>query len=273
MSFVPNTRAAGPRPVSFARIALAPVVAAGGVALAACDPCAGVVSCGEAPRVGVSGQIVDRGDPSDLGGGLLSGATIPQARPVAGVRVEVIPTGGVIDGVAPVTATTDRVGWWQVSIPAHAAGLGGADVVVTAPGSSGYRVRDLTLRASSTRGDGNVLGRWTHLLYMTKLGEVINVPGGERPDGVRVSVRRSGGIPVAPTRNTAETLLTEGGGRFVYDVRPLADGPLVVDVRVERDGLPPATVRGVNILPEHEWVPINVDGALSLRLDPAGNRQ
>jgi hypothetical protein len=67
-------------------------------------------------------------------------------------------------------------------------------------------------------------------------------------------------------------MVTFGGGRFLYDVRPLADGPLVLDFVVERDGLPPATVPNVTVLPKHEWLPPNVDGELIFRLDSAGRR-
>ena len=254
-----------------ALVVWAACAAPGALALAACDPCAGVASCAEGARVGAGGQIVDRGNPTNINGDILSGATIPQAPPVAGVRVEVIPTGGVSVGVASAVATTDGTGWWHVSIPASAEGGVTADIVVTPPGGGGYRVHGVSLRASTTRGDGTVLGRWTHQLYLTKLGEIINTPSGARPEGARVTVVRRGGIEVAPTPNTRDPILTIPGGRFLYDVRPLGDGPVVVDVIVERDGLPPVTVRNVSVYPQYEWLPPNVDGALIFYLDAAGN--
>lgn len=247
--------------------------AASALALGACDPCAGVVACSHDPRLAVSGQIVDRGDPAPAtSSDPLSGANIPEAVPVQGVRVEVIPTAGVAVDVPSAVATTDGSGFWTVSLPARDAGAVTADVVVTAPGRAGYRVQGVGLRASRTRGDGNVLGRWTHELYMSKLGEVINSPSGDRPEGARVTAVRRGGIDVAPTRNTRTPMLTGGGGRFLYDVRPLGDGPLVLDFVIERDGLPLATVQNDTLFPMHEWLPPNVDAAIIFRLDSAGNR-
>lgn len=242
------------------------------VTLAACDPCAGVASCVQDPRLGVGGQIVDRGDPSDAGRAALSGADIPNLRLVAGVRVEVTGVSGAVTPGARAAATTDSKGAWQVSLPAPDEGAATADVAVTPPGGGGYTVRGVPLRASRTRGDGNVLGRWTHQLYLTVLGEVINAPGNERPEGTRVTAVRRGGVEVAPTRNTQNPMLTVGGGRFLYDVRPLADGPVVLDFVIERAGLPTATVRGVTLAPQYEWLPPNVSGAVIFRLDPDGRR-
>lgn len=241
------------------------------LAAAACDPCAGVVACTASPRLSVSGEIVDRGDPTQSPTDPQSGAGIPEAKPVEGVRVELFPTGGVaVDGPSAV-ATTDASGWWTMALNARDTGAVTADITVTPPGGSGYRVRAVALRASRTRGEGNVLGRWTHQLFLSVLGEVVNEPSGERPVGARVTATRSGGVDLAPTRNTRNPMVTSGGGRFLHDVRPLADGPVVEDFSIERDGLPTATVRNVVLQPRHEWLPPNVDGALIFHLDSAGN--
>ncbi len=250
--------------------ALAGAALAAAPLVAGCDPCAGVASCEQAPRLGVSGQIVDRGDPTEaarLAGGPGAGAT-----PSGGVRVEVVRTDGVELDAARAAATTDGSGWWQVSIPAREEGGVTVDVLVTPPGGLAYRVRGLNLRTSRKRGDGTVLGRWTREPYLTMLGEVFTAPAMSRVEGARVTAVRRGGIEVAPTPNTQSPMVTVGGGRFLFDVRPLADGPLVLDFTVERDGLPPATVRGVTLLPQHEWLPPNVSGDLIFRLDAAGNR-
>lgn len=245
------------------------VVAGLSAASAGCDPCAGVVACVEAPRLAVSGEILDRGDPTTPAN--LSGAGIPQATPVAGVRIEVIATGGVAVDGGSAAVTTDGSGRWSVTLPARDTGAVTADVVVTPPGKAGYRVSGVQLRVSRTRGAGNVLGRWTHQLYMTKLGEIITSPTGARPAGARVTATRRGGIEIAPTRNTVSPMVTGDGGRFLYDVRPLSDGPLVLDFVIERPGLPTATVRNITVLPQHEWGPTNVDGAISFRIDSLGN--
>lgn len=238
----------------------------------ACDPCAGVASCSEDPRLGVSGQIVDRGEPTDADRDPLSGAGIPQAKPVGGVRVEVIPTAGVTINAGEAVSTTDEAGWWQVSMPAVQEGGVTVDVVVTPPNGAGYRVRGLNLLTSRTRGKGNVLGRWTRNPFLTLVGEVYDAASGARVDGARVTAVRREGIGIEPTANTRTPMVTFGGGRFLYDMRPLADGPLVLDFAVDRDGLPTAVVRGLTVYPKHEWLPPNVDGDLVFVLDSSGHR-
>lgn len=252
------------------RTALVASTIAIAVTAAGCDPCAGVVACTEAPRLAVSGQIVDRGDPTRPPDDPLSGANIPETKPVAGVRVEVTPTGGVAVDGGSAAVTTDGSGWWTVTLNARDTGAVTADVVVTPPGGNGYRVSGVPLRASRVRGDGNVLGRWTHQLYATLLGEVILKPSGERVVGARVTATRSGGVEVAPTRNTQNPMVTTGGGRFLYDMRPLADGPIIQDFTIERDGRPTVTVRNVTIQPRHEWIPPNVDGAIIFYIEDSG---
>lgn len=236
-------------------------VAVGAAALlaGACDPCTGVVGCSVDPRVGVSGQIVERGDPSNSDGTPLSGTGIPLARPVRGVRIEVIPMAGAATGNA-VTTTTDGNGWWQVSLPGNGDGPATVDVVVTTPGNTSYRVRDVAARSSRRRGDGTVVGRWTSRLYLTKLGEVIDWPSGGRREGTRVRAIRTGGGRIAPTRNTTDPMITIPGGRFLLDFVPLDQEPVVFDFVIERDGLPTATVRGVRVAPLWEWLPTNVSG-------------
>ena len=255
-----------------ARLASAVAVAAAGLALGACDPCAGVASCTEPPRLGVSGQIVDRGNPTLLGRTSISGADIAQAPPVAGVRVQVFRTAGTALNVPQAEAMTDASGWWQVDMPAASVGGVTVAVVVTPPGSPSYRVDGLNLLTDDVRGRGNVLGRWTRALYLTLVGQVYDEATGTPVDGARVTATRRSGIQVAPTPNTGLLMTTFDGGRFLYDVRPLADGPLVLDFVVERSGLPTAHVDSVTVYPQHEWLPPDVDGELVFRLDSAGRR-
>lgn len=266
-----------PRRTARARRLAVPLLAGvGAVAIAgaatACGACDGVVSCQQAPRIGIGGQIVDRGNPTDADRAQQSGAGIPAAPGVSGVRVEVAPTGGVASGEGRAATTTDGTGWWHVDLPATGEGGATVDVIVTPPGGSGYTVRGVPVRASRRRGAGNVLGRWTRDLYLTLVGEVYNDAPRTRVDGARVSAVRRRGVEVAPTENTQAPMTTFGGGRFLYDARPLADGPVVFDFVVERDGLPTATVRDVTVYPKHEWLPPNVDGELIFVLDAAGNR-
>ncbi len=265
-----------PRVVARARCLVYAGAIAGGAAapaaLVGCDPCAGVASCLQSPaRLGISGEIVDRGDPSNLDRDPITGANIPEAKPVAGVRVQVTRVAGTIE--APqAEAVTDATGWWQVDVPATGQGGLTVDIVVTPPNGVPYQVRGLNLRTSQYRGVGNFLGRWTTQPFLTVLGEVFNAPGNERVVGARVTAVRRGGIDIAPTRNTQSPMLTGPDGRFLYDVRPLADGPLVLDLVIERPGFPQATVSNDTLYPQHEWLPAVVAPQLELRLDSAGKR-
>jgi hypothetical protein len=255
------------------RFAAAGAFAAGTAATAtACDPCAGVMSCAQSPRLGVSGQIVDRGTPRDDDREQQSGAGIPRLRPAAGVRVEVVRVAGTELDAPSGAATTDATGWWQVSLPARDVGGITVDVIVTPPGGTPYRVRELNIVTSRTRGVGTVVGRWTREPFMTYVGEVYDAETGAAVDGAQVTAVRRGGVEVAPTANTRVPMVTFSGGRFLYEVRPLADGPLVADFVVERPGRPPATVPNVTLRAKHEWLPPNVDGELVFVLDAAGGR-
>lgn len=240
--------------------------------LAACDPCAGVASCTETPRLGVSGQIIDRGDPTNADRSEISGANIPQVTPVGGVHVQVIRTGGAQMVVSQADATTDASGWWQVDMPAREVSGVGVEVIVTPPNGPGYRVQDLHLLTSNVRGQGNVLGRWTNDPFLTDIGEVYDAATGARVDGARVTAVRRSGIVVQPTPNTQVPMVTSGGGRFLYDVRPDSDGAVVLDFVVERAGLPTATIPNVTLYTQHEWLPPVVNGDLIFRLDSAGHR-
>src|SRR4051812_35714448 len=86
------------------------------VALGACDPCFGVSSCGSDPRLAIEGNLV----------GHVSG------RPVSGVVVDVIRTGGVELASDSVSAVSGADGHWQVDIPARAEGEAVIDINVRA---------------------------------------------------------------------------------------------------------------------------------------------
>ena len=239
------------------------------VGLTACDPCAGVVACRQAPRLGVGGQIVDRGEASGVPSP--SSTAVSLAVPSPGVRVQVVPTGGVALDEAPAAVTTDGTGWWQVSVAARDTGTAVVDVLVTPPGGVAYSVRGVQLQVSRGRGRGNVLGRWTREPYISAVGEVFERETGAPVAGARVVAVRRGGVAIAPTVNTRSPMVTVDGGRFHFDVRPLGDGPLVADFVIERDGFPSATVRNVTVAAQYEWLPPNVNGDLIFRIDAAGN--
>ncbi len=243
-----------------------------GASAAACGPCGGVESCRESPRIGVTGQIVDRGSPSNADRNAQSGADIPQTKGAPGVRVQVVPTAGAAVAGASAAATTDGDGFWQVSLPASSEGPVTADVTVTPPDGAGYTVRGVDLRASSTRGQGNGLGRWTRDLFLTTIGLVKDAATGNGIDGVALTAVRRGGVGYASTPNTQSPMVTYGGGLFFLDVRPLGDGPLVLDFVVQRPGLAATRIDSVTLAVQHEWLPPTFAGNLVFRLDSAGRR-
>lgn len=224
--------------------------------LGGCNPCDGVVGCEGSSRLGVGGQIVDR----DIVG----------APAVSGVRVEVVPTGGVPLDASSATATTDGTGWWQTSLRARATGDVVVTVTVTPPGDKPYRVDGLVVRASSRRGDGNVLGRWVRRPYISYLGGLRDRATGGPVSGARVTVVRRGGIDVEPTSTTRTVSATDGNGYFLYDVRPLDFGPLIVDFVIERNGLRTTVIPNVAIYPAHEWGPPLPSAGATFVLDSVG---
>lgn len=111
------------------------------LAVAGCDPCAGVSQCSvDAQRV-VAGNIVD--------------AERQEAK--AGVRVRIGPDTGA--GAAQAVETvTNAAGRWELALP------GATDTTVTirvaAPGESSYRVPNVRLRATRVAGEATQVGLW-----------------------------------------------------------------------------------------------------------------
>lgn len=221
-------------------LGLAALPAAAAVVVA-CDPCNGVLGCTVAARVGVSGQIVDR----QSGGA-----------PVSGVRVEVVRTGGVETDAPSATTTTDGQGTWEVSLGAHSAGVVDVDVVVTpaAPGMP-YRVRGLQLNATTTRGQGNVVGRWAAQPYISYIGTLRDRVTGQPIAGATVTYSRAGGIEVDTTIATLRTQQTSGLGYFFLDLRPRDFAPLYANFVVTRPGYDTLRIHNVAIMPGYEWGP------------------
>lgn len=234
--------------------------------MTACDPCAGVVGCSGNPRVGLSGMIVDRGDPTNADRDPISGANIPPLRPAPGVRVEVTWLTGVPVTTTTATATTDADGWWKVDLPATDEGEVAVDVRVSAPGGVPYRVQGLVVKASRTRGAGNVVGRWTREPFLTQVGELYDASTGAPITGARITAVPRGGVGVAAIGSTEVPMVSFDGGRFIYSVRPLADGVVVLDLRVERDGRAPVTIPGVRLRTQYEWLPPNITGDLIFKI-------
>lgn len=249
-------------PLARVRSAAAAVSAVGLVAtFAACDPCSGVISCTDAPRVGVSGQIVD--------GSVRDAQRAPPG--VGGVRVEVTRVSGVETDRPSASARSDGTGWWSVSLPAREVGEVLVDIAVTPPPPGlPYRLAGVPVRASRSRGDGSVLGRWVARPHITLVGAIIDRASGAPVAGANVTVVRRGGILVDSTGTTRNPSLTTEIGYFLYDVRPQSYGSLVVDLVVERPGRRAVTIPNVDVVPDHEWGPPRASGRYTFQIDDAG---
>ena len=132
------------------------VVLAATLALGACDPCSGIVSCHVAPVASVTGQVID----------------YASGRAIAGATLVFAPSAGASPGVAA-SATTDAQGQFQLDVAATGAGAVTGDLTVRAPSfPGGYTVHGVQLAASRTRGEGVDLGRVLARPYLAFLGQV-----------------------------------------------------------------------------------------------------
>jgi hypothetical protein len=160
-----------------------------------------------------------------------------------------------------------RVGG-RSSFPARAASGAPVTVSVTvaAPGAKPYTVTGQTLRASTRRGDGQVLGRWVTRPFISYIGELRDRRTNTPIAGATVTFVRRGGITVEPTAATLLTQTTSGIGYFLLDFTPGDFAPLVGDLVVDRPGERPVTLRNVSIMPGHEWGPPLATAASSFRI-------
>ena len=134
-----------------ARIGLAALVPI--VALAGCDPCAGV-SCSTTPHVTITGTIVD---PATGAG-------------ASGMRVNLRATdaGGYS---AETLTTTGATGVWQATVDVQTSG--DASAVVTVSGANASYTATLPVQASTKHGDAIAVGLWTDVPYIQQLLSVL----------------------------------------------------------------------------------------------------
>jgi hypothetical protein len=148
------------------------------LALGACDPCFGVSSCGSDPRLAIEGTLV----------GHITG------RPVSGVVVDVIRTGGVELSSDSVSTVTGADGYWRVGVPAHATGEVIVDINVRAKDFATYRVRGMHVLVTDRRGQGTILPAWVvdpHFPYAAELH--YRGPQDVRVEGATVEFHRTSG--------------------------------------------------------------------------------
>lgn len=210
------------------------------VALTACDPCSGVISCSSPPFIAIDGQMVE--------------TTFGQG--VDGVRIDVIRRSGVAlesDSTSTVTASG---GLWRVVLVPATAGDISADVVVTTNAGVTYRVGALTFRTLTRRGEANVLERWVVDPYFPDVAELFTEgTTDERVQGATVEFRRTGGLEFhGPlVANGVVTATTDAAGRIPLVSRSNGGvftsglGTTVGDLVVRRTPSDSAVVRGLQI--------------------------
>lgn len=205
-----------------------------------CGPCSEVVACTVAPRISITGQVVD----TDTGVG------------VDGTRVSlVLPGGGPNDSV---TTVADRDGAFDVAIAAPPGAS--ADVIVAPPGAAPYRIRGLPCPASTARGSACSLGTIT-----TRPGFAFFAALVYRPEFARAAgslpvtfIRTSGSHFSGPHITGDQYVVTTGpDGRFpVFGDGATADGldPVVGDLVVDLPApFTQTVIHGLSIQPTNAY--------------------
>ncbi len=194
--------------------------------VAGCDPCAGTLNCSTAPRVTVTGTVVNHA----------TGA------PVAGARValHVANAGG---STSDASTTTDAQGVWDASVGANEEGPAVAQITITSPQLPPYTVINVPVRASTRTGEVTAVGRWTDIPFVRHLATVVH----ESSPLVNAQVHFA--MSSGPKLVSAQTdCATNGAGIFELDFTAQTVGQLVGDLTVTHPALPrPLVVRGYSI--------------------------
>jgi len=166
----------------------------------------------------------------------------PRRAPLAGVQVEFQRTGGVQTTAERFTAVSRADGRISFPIRPLAAGTLQGRLIFRAPIPSTPETLLVALPTFDDDG-GRFFGVVAAGAYLPYFGIVSVGPVGLA--GVKVDVKRVGGIQVSPADYTIET---RAGGIFPLDPIPLALGEVIVDLTIR----PPApyasfSVRGVRL--------------------------
>ena len=194
--------------------------------VAGCDPCAGTLNCSTAPRVAVTGSVVNHA----------TGA------PVAGAHVALHVTGA--DGsVSDASTTTDAQGLWDASVAADEEGAAVAQITITSPQLPPYTVASVPVRASRRNGDATAVGVWTDIPFVRHLATVFHESSPLAGAQVHYTVTSGPALVSAQTDGA-----TNGAGIFELDFAAQTFGRLVGDLTVTHPALSrPLVVRGYSI--------------------------
>ncbi|MBA3890856.1 MAG: hypothetical protein H0X64_10000 [Gemmatimonadaceae bacterium] len=218
------------------------------VGVGACDPCFGTVSCEVGPRVVVTGQLVEA----------MSGA------PVDGVPIRAVVVRGVAEPGTEVVTTTSAGGHWRAEFTAFEAGEVFLDVTVSPPAlSEPYVVRGVRVHTVDVRGDAHLLPRWVVNPWFNIHGELfLRGTDNDLIMNTAVAFTRTGGAAITgpAVSDGVFRAPTDPHGRvqlFQFAAFPDRLASVVGDLTLT---LPapygPATVRGVELVPTHEYRPL-----------------
>lgn len=188
-------------------------------ALGACEPCAGVAQCTSEPSVAIEGRIVR-----------------PDGEPATGVAVDFI----VAATGDSTRAVTDEEGLFSVAAAAAATGDVFGALAVRPPGAAGYRVPSITVRATTRRGEAQVLPAWTTQPRLPDIAQIFQrgtprVPLG----GAAVEFRRTGGANATGVSLAPYATVTGADGSFLFFgglATPLDAGDMVGDLTITTPG-------------------------------------
>jgi hypothetical protein len=218
----------------------------------ACDPCFGTAVCDGSLDVSATGQVIE----------------FRSGQGVEGVELVFRRTAGILLVEPEGRVTTDGDGLYDYRAKAQEAGSVTFSVTVRPPSPfPEYTVSDITITASSVRGEGQPLGRWLVNPYLAFVGEVrmlaiqrwrFKVVG---PGGTVTFVRRSG-IGMVP--DSIETTL-DPYGRFLVNPDPLGVGEVIADLTIRHPSLDgPIIMTGIRVSTHHVDEPIGLTQALYL---------
>lgn len=216
--------------------------------LAACDPCAGVVSCASNAYLSATGQLVD-----------------PNTRlGVDGVRVMAVRVGGI--GVArdSLSTVTSDGGFWRLEFEPQAAGSLDVDFIVTPPSDSAFRLHSVHLTTREHRGDANLNERWVTRLYFNHWLEIYRRgTADDRIQGASIEFVRTGGVELTGPGVASGVFrdVTDFGGRAplfpstgANAVYALEDGPVIGDLSITTPDLGTTVLRGLTLSSSHLYL-------------------
>jgi hypothetical protein len=214
--------------------------------LTGCSPCQTLGGCdGSGRQVSETMQVIEH-------------AT---GRPVGGVRVTFVRTGGAPLDRDSVSAVTDGNGMVTLRAGAAEPGPVALSVRVAPPAPwPAYQIDGVVVESYEGRGEGGILGRWVVDPYVEYVGEMFDSRDGAPLGGARVTFRRLGGPRMEPDSLVD---MVEPSGRFFWEPRRVVGyGPILGEVRVDHPALPGGSVviRGQSILPDHVDRPPSVRG-------------